>query len=91
MQYVRIVEIPKMKAAYSGPLTDEAAFEAFNTWLKSYDDAMHMEMEPICIVERDPAEIENNAEDKLAKTMKKKLALTEDSSESHEKTTKTTE
>ena len=65
--------------------------EAFNTWLKSYDDAMHMEMEPICIVERDPAEIENNAEDKLAKTMKKKLALTEESSESHEKAPKTTE
>ena len=73
--------------------TDNAMMnaEAFNTWLKSYDDAMHMEMEPICIVERDPAEIENNAEDKLAKTMKKKLALTEDSSESHDKAPKTTE
>ena len=32
MVHVRIVEIPKMKAVYSGPLTTEARFEAFNKW-----------------------------------------------------------
>lgn len=46
MQYVRIVEIPKMKAAYSGPLTDEAAFEAFNTWFSGFHASLSCELFP---------------------------------------------
>ena len=46
MQQVRIIEIPKMKAAYSGPLTDEARFEAFNTWFSRFHAALPCELFP---------------------------------------------
>ena len=32
MQNIRIVNIPEMKAVYSGPLTDGEKFEKFNHW-----------------------------------------------------------
>lgn len=46
MVNIRIVEIPPMKAAYSGPLTDEAAFEAFNNWFSGYHRALKYELFP---------------------------------------------
>lgn len=33
---IRIVEIPKMQAAYSGPLTGGEAFARFNKWFSTY-------------------------------------------------------
>ena len=32
MQSIRIVNLPEMKAVYSGPLTDGEKFEKFNNW-----------------------------------------------------------
>lgn len=46
MQHIRIIEIPKMKAVYSGPLTDEARFEAFNTWFSRFHAALPCELYP---------------------------------------------
>ena len=43
---VRIVEIPKMKAAYSGPLTNEEAFEKFNKWFSEYHASLRYELFP---------------------------------------------
>lgn len=36
MVNIRIIEIPKMKAVYSGPLTDAERFTAFNKWFSEY-------------------------------------------------------
>lgn len=46
MQNVRIVELPPMKAAYSGPLTDGEKFEAFNKWFSEYHAALKNELYP---------------------------------------------
>ena len=46
MVHVRIVEIPKMKAVYSGPLTTEARFEAFNKWFSEYHQTLKYELFP---------------------------------------------
>lgn len=46
MQSIRIVEIPLMKAAYSGPLTSEAAFTSFNAWFTAYHARLKCELFP---------------------------------------------
>ena len=43
---IRIVELPKMKAAYSGPLSDGKKFEAFNKWFSDYHSALTTELFP---------------------------------------------
>lgn len=44
MQNIRIVCLPEMKAAYSGPLTDEAKFEKFNNWFSTYHNSLKNEL-----------------------------------------------
>ncbi|MGN0478927.1 MAG: GyrI-like domain-containing protein [Hominenteromicrobium sp.] len=46
MQNIRIVEIPAMKAVYSGPLTDKQKFEAFNAWFSDYHASLKNEIYP---------------------------------------------
>jgi len=46
MQNIRIINIPKMKAVYSGPLTDEKKFEAFNSWFSTYHASLTNELYP---------------------------------------------
>lgn len=46
MQNVRIIEIPPMKAAYSGPLTDSERFEKFNKWFSEYHASLTNELYP---------------------------------------------
>lgn len=46
MQNVRIIEIPPMKAAYSGPLTDAEKFEKFNQWFTEYHASLTTELYP---------------------------------------------
>lgn len=46
MQQIRVVEIPAMSAAYSGPLTDSERFEAFNTWFSHYHASLKNELYP---------------------------------------------
>ena len=46
MQYVRIVNLPAMKAAYSGPLKDEASFNRFNDWFSAYHASLTNELYP---------------------------------------------
>lgn len=46
MQNIRIVELPKPRAVYSGPLTDEEAFEQFNRWFTDYHGALTCELFP---------------------------------------------
>ena len=46
MQNIRIVEIPAMKAVYSGPLTDNQKFEAFNKWFSDYHASLQNEIYP---------------------------------------------
>lgn len=46
MQSIRIMEIPPMKAVYSGPLTDEETFEKFNTWFSRYHASLKNELYP---------------------------------------------
>lgn len=43
---VRIIEIPKMKAVYSGPLQTEKEFEAFNNWFSKYHASLKGELYP---------------------------------------------
>ena len=43
---VRIIEIPKMKAAYSGPLHTSEEFEAFNDWFSKYHATLKYELYP---------------------------------------------
>lgn len=46
MQNVRIIEIPVMKAVYSGPLTSEEKFESFNRWFSRYHASLAGELYP---------------------------------------------
>lgn len=46
IQNIRIVEIPVMKAVYSGPLTDEEEFEKFNQWFSEYHACLKCELFP---------------------------------------------
>ncbi|BDF73004.1 hypothetical protein CE91St41_39880 [Oscillospiraceae bacterium] len=46
MQTVRVVEIPGMKAAFSGPLSSKEAFERFNTWFSRFHAAQSCELYP---------------------------------------------
>ena len=46
MQNVRIIEIPAMKAVYSGPLTSEEKFESFNRWFSRYHASLAGELYP---------------------------------------------
>lgn len=72
--------------------TDMKSAKAFNEWLTLYDDSIDLSMAPIKIVERDPSVVEDNIEDKLAKTMSAKLTTDEKASKSKKskKETKTT-
>ncbi|MGN1025014.1 MAG: hypothetical protein ACI4P4_01290 [Faecousia sp.] len=46
MQRIRIIEIPPMKAVYSGPLTDDKTFEKFNNWFSLYHASLKNELYP---------------------------------------------
>ena len=46
MQNIRIVKLPEMKAAYSGPLTDGAKFERFVSWFSAYHASLKNELYP---------------------------------------------
>lgn len=46
MQHVRIIELPTLRAVYSGPLTDEEKFEGFNRWFSQYHSALPCELYP---------------------------------------------
>lgn len=46
MVNIRIVEIPEMKAVYSGPLTSEERFEAFNNWFSRFHGSLKYELFP---------------------------------------------
>lgn len=46
MQRIRIVELPPMAAAYSGPLTDGERFERFNEWFSAYHASLPCELAP---------------------------------------------
>lgn len=43
---VRIIEIPQMKVAYSGPLVDEKTFNRFNNWFSKYFAELECELTP---------------------------------------------
>ena len=46
MVSIRIVEIPRMKAVYSGPLTTAERFEAFNNWFNRFHASLQYELFP---------------------------------------------
>jgi hypothetical protein len=46
MQNIRIVNLPEVKAVYSGPLTDEEKFERFNNWFSTYHNSLKNELYP---------------------------------------------
>ena len=46
MQNIRIIEIPPMKAVYSGPLSDSGKFDAFNKWFSDYHADLKNELYP---------------------------------------------
>lgn len=46
MVNIRIIEISKMKAAYSGPLTSEEVFEKFNNWFSDFHNSLNCELFP---------------------------------------------
>lgn len=46
MQNIRIIEIPKMKAVFSGPLSTEDEFEKFNKWFSDYHASLKCELFP---------------------------------------------
>ena len=46
MVSVRIVEIPPMKAVYSGPLNTPERFEAFNRWFSNFHASLKYEIYP---------------------------------------------
>ena len=46
MQNIRIIHLPAMKAAYSGPLTDEESFDRFNNWFSAYHASLTNELYP---------------------------------------------
>lgn len=46
MQLIRIIEIPKMQAVFSGPLSTPDAFEKFAKWFSTYHAALPCELFP---------------------------------------------
>lgn len=46
MQSIRIIELPIMKAAYSGPLTDDEKFKNFVQWFSKYHSSLTNELYP---------------------------------------------
>lgn len=46
MQSIRIIEIPKMKAAFSGALSSPEKFEKFNAWFSEYHASLKCELFP---------------------------------------------
>ena len=46
MQNIRIVEIPKMKAAFSGPMTDVEKVEKFRLWFTDLQETLECELYP---------------------------------------------
>ena len=46
MVTVRIVELKRVRAAYSGPLTDKAGFQAFANWFSAYHASLPQELFP---------------------------------------------
>lgn len=46
MQSFRIIEIPKMKAAFSGPLTSAEKFDRFAAWFSAYHASLKGELYP---------------------------------------------
>lgn len=46
MQNIRIVEIPPMKAVYSGPLTDGAKMGAFIAFFSKFNETLKSELAP---------------------------------------------
>lgn len=46
MQAIRIIEIPKMKAVYSGELSSQEKFEKFNQWFSNYHSSLPCELAP---------------------------------------------
>ena len=46
MQNIRIIEIPKMKAVYSGPLNTAEKCEDFNKWFSNYHASLKGELFP---------------------------------------------
>lgn len=46
MQNIRIIEIPKMKAVFSGPLSTEDEFEKVNKWFSDYHASLKCELFP---------------------------------------------
>ncbi|MDO5294438.1 MAG: hypothetical protein Q4F05_17020 [bacterium] len=46
MQTIRVMEIPKMKAVYSGPLSTDEAFMGFNKWFSDYHASLKCELFP---------------------------------------------
>ena len=46
MQNIRIIKLPEMKAAYSGPLTDGQKFQDFVNWFSAYHASLTHELFP---------------------------------------------
>lgn len=46
MQQIRIIELPKVKAVYSGPLTDGDKFAKFNQWFSDFHASLSGELYP---------------------------------------------
>lgn len=46
MQKVRIIEIPPMKAVYSGPITDGEKIGAFVSWFSAFHSSLKSELAP---------------------------------------------
>lgn len=46
MLNVRIIELPKVKAVYSGPLTDGEKFGKFLNWFSKYHESLSCELFP---------------------------------------------
>ena len=46
MQSVRSIEIPKMKAVFSGPLSSKEKFEKFVEWFSTYHASLECELFP---------------------------------------------
>lgn len=42
----RIIELPEMKAAFSGPMTDRESFEKFASWFSGYHASLKHELFP---------------------------------------------
>lgn len=46
MQNIRIIRLPEIRAAYSGPLVDDETFEKFNNWFSIYHASLADELYP---------------------------------------------